>query len=118
MNQKFKEVLGESTPTLPLQAGGNIVHGNATRVDWEIVCPIKESDEIYILGNPPYLGSTCNQKPEHQQDMDFAGVFHQMKNYENLDYISIWFYKASEYIVLKESNLHLLQLTHFVKEHK
>jgi hypothetical protein len=100
MNQKFKEVLGESTPTLPLQAGGNIVHGNATRLDWDIVCPKKENDEIYILGNPPYLGQR-NQKPEHQQDMDF--VFHQMKNYKNLDYISIWFYKATKYIVFKES---------------
>lgn len=100
MNQKFKEVLGEGTPTLPLQAGGNIVHGNATRLDWEIVCPIKENDEIYILGNPPYLGQR-NQKPKHQQDMDF--VFHQMKNYKNLDYISIWFYKATKYIALKES---------------
>jgi hypothetical protein len=100
MNQKFKEILGESTPTLPLQAGGNIVHGNATRVDWEKVCPKKDNDEIYILGNPPYLGQR-NQKPEHQQDMDF--VFHQMKNYKNLDYISIWFYKATKYIVSKES---------------
>ncbi len=33
--------------------------------------------------------------------MDF--VFHQMKNYKNLDYISIWFYKATKYIVSKES---------------
>lgn len=95
MNQKFKEVFGNTNPTLPLQAGGNIIHGNATRVDWEVVCPKKANDEIYILGNPPYLGQR-NQKEEHQDDMSF--VFNKIKNYKNLDYISIWFYKASNYI--------------------
>ena len=81
MNQKFKQVLGESTPTLPLQAGGNIVHGNATRVDWEKVCPKKEYDEIYILGNPPYLGGK-GQSKEQKADMDL--VFKGFKNYKEL----------------------------------
>jgi hypothetical protein len=95
MNQKFKEVLGESTPTLPLQAGGNIVHGNATRVDWEKVCPKKENDEIYILGNPPYLG--FNMQSPYQKE-DLAGVYPYPENMKFLDYIVCWFYKASDYI--------------------
>jgi type II restriction/modification system DNA methylase subunit YeeA len=95
MNQKFKEVLGESTPTLPLQAGGNIVHGNATRVDWEKVCPKKDNDEIYILGNPPYLGGK-GQSKEQKADMDL--VFLGQKNYKELDYIACWFLLASKYI--------------------
>ena len=80
MNQKFKEVLGESTPTLPLQAGGNIVHGNATRVDWEKVCPKKESDEIYILGNPPYIGAKLQNE---EQRSDLAHVFSVIKDFKN-----------------------------------
>jgi hypothetical protein len=95
MNQKFKEVLGESTPTLPLQAGGNIVHGNATRVDWEKVCPKKENDEIYILGNPPYLGSSMQNAIQKE---DMALVFKGFKNYKNLDYIAAWFIKGANYI--------------------
>jgi hypothetical protein len=95
MNQKFKEVFGESNPTLPLQAGGNIAHGNATRLDWEVVCPKKEGDEIYILGNPPYLGAR-NQNKEQKEDMDF--VFTSFNNYRDLDYIACWFYKGAEYI--------------------
>ena len=95
MNQKFKEVLGESTPTLPLQAGGNIVHGNATRVDWEKVCPKKESDEIYILGNPPYLGYAL-QSSEQKEDMAF--VFQNLDNYKKLDFIACWFYLGAKYI--------------------
>ena len=106
MNQKFKEVLGESTPTLPLQAGGNIVHGNATRVDWEKVCPKKENDEIYILGNPPYLGS---KRQSLSQKSDMAIVFSGIEGYKNLDYIACWFYIGSEYI--KNINAHLAFVT-------
>jgi hypothetical protein len=95
MNQKFKAVFGASNPTLPLQAGGNIAHGNATRLDWEVVCPKKENDEIYILGNPPYIGSSLLNKKQ-KEDMDV--VFHQIKDYRKLDYISCWFFKASNYI--------------------
>jgi type I restriction-modification system DNA methylase subunit len=95
MNQKFKEILGESTPTLPLQAGGNIVHGNATREDWEIVCPKLPNYETYILGNPPYLGSSM-QNAEQKEDMAF--VFKGFNNYKNLDYIAAWFIKGANYI--------------------
>lgn len=95
MNQKFKEIFGSSNPTLPLQAGGNIVHGNATRLDWETVCPKNENDEIYILGNPPYLGSSMQNA---EQKADMALVFKGFKNYKNLDYIAAWFAKGSNYI--------------------
>lgn len=99
MNQKFKEVLGESTPTLPLQAGGNIVYGNATREDWGIVCPKRENDEIYILGNPPYLGAKELSKSQ-QEDMHI--VLSELGNVKRLDYIGCWFKKATDFI--KKSN--------------
>jgi len=56
MNQEFFKEFGRTKPALPLKETGNIVQGNATRIDWEKVCPIREEDEIYLLGNPPYLG--------------------------------------------------------------
>lgn len=95
MNQKFKEVFGDSNPTLPLQAGGNIIHGNATRLDWEVVCPKKDGDETYILGNPPYLGSSMQNIAQKE---DMALVFNGFKNYKNLDYIAAWFIKGTNYI--------------------
>ena len=55
MNLKFYEAFGRTSPTLPLKAGGNIVAGNATRLDWEEVCPKNNDDEIYLLGNPRLL---------------------------------------------------------------
>jgi len=71
------------------------VHGNATRVDWESVCPKEVGDEIYVLGNPPYLGAKLQTK---EQKEDKLVTFDNKKGINNLDYISCWFYKGAEYI--------------------
>lgn len=96
MNLYFDEKLegfGKSEPILPLKQAGNIVAGNSARMRWEDVCPKNEGDEIYIIGNPPYLGSR-NQDAEQKSDMEF--VFR--KDYKSLDYVSIWFHKGTKYI--------------------
>lgn len=98
MNNYFEEQLldyGKSKPILPLKEAGKIARGNATRIDWKTVCPITEDDEVYIIGNPPYLGARV-QDGEQKRDMDF--VFSRLKKYRDLDYISCWFYKGTEYI--------------------
>ncbi len=96
MNKIFENELlgyGQSKPILPLKKSGNISQGNATRIDWKTVCPITPNDEVYVIGNPPYLGSR-NQDAEQKDDMKF--VF--QKDYKSLDYVSIWFYKGAKYI--------------------
>ncbi|TAN46122.1 MAG: class I SAM-dependent DNA methyltransferase [Nitrospirae bacterium] len=95
MNQEFFKEFGRTKPALPLKETGNIFHGNATRLDWEKVCPKKEGDEIYVLGNPPYLGYAL-QSPEQKEDM--AIVFRGIEDYKKLDFISCWFYLGSRYI--------------------
>lgn len=96
MNVEFYKEFGRTNPTLPLSEAGHIVQGNACRLNWEDVCPKNEGDEIYILGNPPYLGAR-NQNATQKEDMDF--VFKPIsKKYRDLDYIAIWFYKGADYI--------------------
>lgn len=98
MNQVFEIELigyGKSKPYLPLKEAGNIVQGNAARINWENVCPKKADDEIYIIGNPPYLGARV-QDGDQKSDMDY--VFASFTKYRDLDYIAIWFYKGSKYI--------------------
>jgi hypothetical protein len=102
MNQIFFKEFGRTRPALPLMETGNIVHGNACRLDWEMVCPKNEGDEIYILGNPPYLGAR-NQDEFQKQDMDL--VFVGFTNFRDLDYIACWFYKGSRYIQNSNSKL-------------
>lgn len=98
MNKTFVDELfdyGRAKPILPLKEAGHITQGNATRIDWKIACPIDLADEVYILGNPPYLGSSMQDR---EQKEDMAIVFKGFKNYKNLDYIACWFKKGSDYI--------------------
>lgn len=95
MNVEFLKEFGCTNPTLPLKEAGNIAQGNACWIDWKIVCPITKESEIYILGNPPYLGSSLQSK---DQKKDMAHVFAGVKSFKNLDYIACWFYIASNYI--------------------
>ena len=95
MNVKFKEELYVLPETLPLKPSGHIVCGNACRLDWNIVCPHTPEDEVYIMGNPPYLGSSMQ---DENQKEDLEIVCGHFKNYKNLDYIASWFYKGAQYI--------------------
>src|SRR5690554_3627828 len=103
MNQVFENELmdyGKSKPILPLKEAGNITYGNAARVDWETVCPKNNTstgsaDEIYIIGNPPYLGARIQ---DAEQKKDISLNFPKLKGANNLDYIFIWFYKGAKYI--------------------
>lgn len=95
MNVKFQEELFVLPETLPLKPSGHIVCGNACRLDWNAICPHTPEDEVYIMGNPPYLGSSMQ---DENQKEDLEIVCGHFKNYKNLDYIASWFYKGAQYI--------------------
>lgn len=95
MNTVFKQVFGTAKATLPLKEGGNIVCGDATKLKWEDVCPSDDNCEVYIIGNPPYLGSSMQSKSQKE---NLATVFNGFKNYKNLDFIACWFLLAGKYI--------------------
>ena len=95
MNIKFQEELFVLPETLPLKPSGHIVCGNACRLDWNTVCPHTSDEEVYIMGNPPYLGSSMQ---DENQKEDLEIVCGHFKNYKNLDYIASWFYKGAQYI--------------------
>ncbi len=98
MNRVFEEMLfdyGKSKNILPLKEAGQITYANATRINWNEACHISNNDEVYIIGNPPYLGYS-RQDESQKEDMNI--VFSQVKNYKKLDYIACWFYKATLYI--------------------
>jgi hypothetical protein len=102
MNVEFLKEFGNTKPALPLKDAGNIVQGNACRLDWELVCPKKEGDEVYVFGNPPYLGSSMQNKDQKE---DLKLVFEGFKSYKNLDYIACWFKKGTDYLIPKSSAL-------------
>jgi len=103
MNLVFEEELagyGKSKPLLPLTEAGQIIKGNAARLDWKEVCPIDKNNEVFILGNPPYQGYSGQSK---EQKSDMALTFAGINNYKKLDYIACWFFRGTEYIQRKNA---------------
>ena len=99
MNTLFKEKLGNAPPPLPLGKAGNITCANSLRVDWRKICPKVDSRgnpyEVYILGNPPFLGDG-SRSPEQNKDMDV--VLGSFNRYRQLDFIAAFFWKGAQYI--------------------
>ena len=93
--QLHKEIADAVRPTLPLQHAGAIVCGNALRIDWNEVLPHEKDDEVYLFGNPPYLGAN-HQKGNHKADLKY--VFNDSISTGELDYICGWFYLGAKYI--------------------
>lgn len=98
---------------LPLHDTGQIVTGNALRLNWLNICPPLNRtpgevvasidvdaegvglDSTFICGNPPYKGGTEQTK---EQKADLAIVFDQLTDsWKSLDYVSAWFMKLAEY---------------------
>lgn len=96
MDLQFAKELGQFKPPLPLKESGNIVCGNATRLNWKGICPNDNNEEVYVLGNPPYLGARLQDEGQ-KEDMEI--VFSEINGYNNLDYIACWFYKGYKYIL-------------------
>ncbi len=80
--------------TLPLQKVGDVRCANALRVDWNEVCPHETNEEVYIFGNPPYVGAKIQDK---NQKSDMSNILSGIKDYKQLDYICAWFYLGAVY---------------------
>ena len=102
MNTKLNQEFGVNTHALPLKNITQIVCGNACRLDWNVVCPHTAEEEVFVFGNPPYLGARL-QTEEQKEDMNSA--MGKYIAYNNLDYISTWFYKGACYISKSQGRL-------------
>lgn len=95
MNLSFKEHFGKVQPTLPLKQGGQITCGNANELNWETICSPLKNNEVYIFGNPPYLGAR-NQSTVQKKELQ--SLLSKFDGVNSLDYIAAWFYSAAKYI--------------------
>ena len=105
MNVLCEQEFGVSQPMLPLKDSGHIIHGNSLRIDWNEVCPNNGSDEIYIIGNPPFGGKS---KRSASQLKDMEIVFKGFKKIKTLDYVTCWFWKGAQYIAKSKAELALV----------
>ena len=91
MMKKTEEILHMNLDFLPLKSYTNITEGNALRIDWNDVVPKEELN--YIMGNPPFVGSAW-QTDSQKKDLKDLNIYDS----KDIDYVSGWFAKASEYI--------------------
>lgn len=95
MNSMFTRDFGVNIKALPLKQNHNFHCGNACREDWNKVCPHKKDEEVYVMGNPPYLGSKLQSD---EQKNEVVSTFRGVNNCRILDYISNWFLLGANYI--------------------
>lgn len=93
MMKETMDIIHNDLDYLPLETQGNIIEGNALRMDWETVVPKHELD--YIMGNPPFIGGMMSTKSQ-KEDMEY--VIGNIKGLGELDYVAAWYYKATDYI--------------------
>lgn len=96
-NATFKAVFGRCPAALPLRDAARIHTGNALRLDWEEICPPPVKDEeVFIAGNPPFLGDG-SRSSEQNSDMDFVLSGH-IDAYRRVDFVACWIFKTSNYL--------------------
>ncbi len=80
---------------LPLKSYANIVEDNALRRDWQSVIP---KDRLnYIMGNPPFIGARLMDQGG-QQKIEVQETFGNIKDVQDLDYVTCWYKIAAKYI--------------------
>ena len=97
MMRETEDIVHMTLDFLPLKTAGNIVEGNALRMDWNSI--IDKKDLNYIMGNPPFIGSSIMAHGSPQKE-DVHHVFPDLKKNEvqDLDYVTCWYKIAAEYI--------------------
>ena len=96
LNSQWQQEFGFAPPALPLRESGNVYSGNSLILDWSQVCPKGFEDEVYVIGNPPFLG-TLGRSDVQRADMQ--GVFSGFKKLGALDFVACWFWKGAQYIL-------------------
>ena len=111
MIAETEKIVSRQIDFLPLKTNAYIVEGNALRMNWKTLKPedgnnLPQDDLFagitthvdgsehhydYIMGNPPFVGYSLQTK-EQKNDLE-----NMMKDFgKNIDYVSGWYYKASE----------------------
>jgi hypothetical protein len=105
LNSQWQLEFGFAPPALPLRESGNIHSGNSLRLDWNAICPKKTEDEVYVIGNPPFLGHAGRSEA---QRFDMELVLAELGSFGKLDYVTCWFWKGAYYIRNSRAELSLV----------
>lgn len=105
INNQWQQEFGFAPPALPLRDSGNICSDNSLRLDWQKFCPKSAEDEVYVIGNPPFVDAKARNSIQ-RQDMDI--VFEGQNSVKALDYVGCWFWKGALYIASSKAQMALI----------
>ena len=117
-NMEVADRFGQYFARIPIKDSPHIVCGNALRIDWQSIlnaectmhnaqCRSADGSSAncalcimhrafsFIMGNPPFNGART-MTPEAKKDLE--AVFGGMRGCGNLDFVTAWFKKASDYM--------------------
>ena len=117
MMTETEKIIGMNLDFLPLTTNAFIVEGNALRMNWATLKPIDENVQLndglfagfatevdgneiqydYIMGNPPFVGARLMEQGGEQKK-DIQNIFGNIKDVQDLDYVTGWFKKAAQLI--------------------
>ena len=92
-NRKLERITGETPNRFPISSAATIVNDNALEVDWTEV--VEFNEHTYILGNPPFGGSTWQSK---SQKLETSRIWGGITGSGLLDYVTNWFALAARVI--------------------
>ena len=93
MNIELSQATGYLYQRIPLRAAPHIRCANALRFDWNDLLPAGKCS--YVLGNPPFVGKSFQTS---EQKADMKRVASAVKGHGLLDYVTLWYLRAAEYI--------------------
>lgn len=100
MMKETEDIIHSNLEFLPLKSYANIAEGNALRIDWETVVP---KDTLnYIMGNPPFVGARMMEQGSEQKK-DVQTIFGNIKDVQDLDYVTCWYKKAA--MLIQNTNI-------------
>lgn len=86
-----RQVFNFKSSLLPLRDAGQIHVGNSLRLDWKSIIALDSDSEVYVVGNPPYIGSKLQSKEQKRDLQECIGNSYRWKK---MDYIAGWFFKV------------------------
>lgn len=96
-NIEASRTLGQNFVNLPLTQAAHIRHGDALEIDWaehlELAQDAARLSRVYIVGNPPFIGSSLMTPAQRQQ---LVNIFQNAQEAGKLDYVAAWYLKAAK----------------------
>lgn len=92
-NSELAAEFGQAPERLPIEISAKFIIANALRYDWSKIFPA--GNNVYVFGNPPFVGSTWLTEDQRQDQHD---VWSNIRGSGTLDFVANWYLLAAKYI--------------------